>query len=192
MVEKLKFLNEQCANLLKNYFLVDVNENYVVLRHGDCWMNNFLFHYDENEINPDKVAVIDWQMSMIGSPMSDLAFFLFYGCSKTELDHLDDLLDFYYDNLSNNLRKLGSEPETCFPKGKVMETFKKYALAAIVGMPLMVKISYVSNLPEKCDYSEVGQEGGFNCDCEEKLRDEEGYIRRLDGLLKLCIERGFL
>ncbi|GMT10884.1 hypothetical protein PFISCL1PPCAC_2181, partial [Pristionchus fissidentatus] len=45
----------------------------VTLVHGDFRIDNLLFHEKENKV----VSVLDWELSTIGDPLSDLATFLF-------------------------------------------------------------------------------------------------------------------
>ncbi|KAL3288016.1 hypothetical protein HHI36_002468 [Cryptolaemus montrouzieri] len=192
MAEKLRALKVNCFQSLKDYYSANDDEDYLVIRHGDCWMNNFIFQYKENQTTPEKVAVIDWQLSMMGSPMLDLTHFLFYACSRKELDQLDDIINFYYDNLSKNILNLGSDPMKCYPKERLIQSFKHYAPSAIAGVPVMVKVCFTPDIPKKYDMSKVSEEGSFNCLLEGGMIDVEGYFKRIDDVLKLCVKRGFL
>lgn len=47
---------------------------YKVLNHGDFWVNNFLFKYEEG--TPKEVVFVDFQMSYYSSPGIDLNYFV--------------------------------------------------------------------------------------------------------------------
>ena len=84
-----------------------VDENaFNVLNHGDMWVNNFMFCYDEEEKIKD-VRIIDYQISFYGSPVLDLhKFFISSLKQDIRIKEISNLLRFYYDNLVENLEIL--------------------------------------------------------------------------------------
>ncbi|KAG5675468.1 hypothetical protein PVAND_005370 [Polypedilum vanderplanki] len=67
-----------------------------VLNHGDAWLNNMLFKFDENK------TVID---SFFGSPASDLIYFIMSSVADdVKTANLDDLIEIYHNELSRNLK----------------------------------------------------------------------------------------
>ncbi|KAG5896760.1 hypothetical protein JTB14_031739 [Gonioctena quinquepunctata] len=106
-----------------------------VIIHGDCWCNNFLFKYQgTNKGSPSKVAIIDWQISMLASPVIDLSYFLYACCSGTELNSFEELLRFYYNSFSTQLTKLGSNPEELFSYDDLKRQWKKYSIVGLVNI----------------------------------------------------------
>ncbi|KAL3288015.1 hypothetical protein HHI36_002467 [Cryptolaemus montrouzieri] len=189
MIEKLKLLKKNYVDLATE-ILSNKNEDYLVIKHGDTWNNNLLFHYEDGQGNPDEVVIVDWQISSLGSPVCDVACYIFYGSSSQELEHLGELLDCYYDTLSIELRALGNEPEKCFPKKYFLESFRKYAPVGIAGMPMLAKMSnkkthnYNATVdPNEKDFSKL---------LDGEMRDPEEYFNRINGILEYCIEHGFL
>ena len=83
--------------------------------HGDFWNNNMLFKYDDgcrdNPSNrkprPVSVKMVDFQISRIGSPISDVLYFL-YSSTTAELrkSHMKEWLQLYYDVLTADLKLL--------------------------------------------------------------------------------------
>ena len=105
---------------LPEIILVDTLENsgpLACILHGDYWINNMLFKYsDENQTQlgekassiPVSLKMIDFQLSRIGHPLSDVLYF-FYTSTKPEIrqKHMLVLLRYYFDTLTADLRLLG-------------------------------------------------------------------------------------
>ncbi|XP_037939831.1 uncharacterized protein LOC119672746 [Teleopsis dalmanni] len=80
------------------------NSKVNVIMHGDLWVNNFLFRYD-NDKKPNDVVLVDFQNCYIGSLGIDLNYFLYTSLQLNVLKtkHLD-LLKHYYSVLEDTLR----------------------------------------------------------------------------------------
>lgn len=91
--------------------LAQPDENdFKVLTHGDLWANNIMFAYDDNcEIaTPRDVRMVDFQISCLGSVVSDLAYTLFTSSQEDVTDRdWDHLLQHYHVELKSMLLKLG-------------------------------------------------------------------------------------
>ncbi|KAK9872373.1 hypothetical protein WA026_017831 [Henosepilachna vigintioctopunctata] len=131
-------------------------------------------------------------MGLFGSPLADIACFLFFCCSRRELDHLDDLLKLYHEEVSSNLKQLGSQPEKCLPWKACQESFKRYTPMALVGMPQAAKLSCQVQLDKTYDLAEAAEEGNFCKIFDGELRDPEEYFNRINSIFELCIEKGLL
>ena len=80
-----------------------------VLNHGDCWVNNFMVKYDE-ENNPIDVLLIDFQISFWGSPAVELLYFFISSLNDDiKVDYFDELVEYYHNELVNNLKMLNYE-----------------------------------------------------------------------------------
>ncbi|PNF29698.1 hypothetical protein B7P43_G13068 [Cryptotermes secundus] len=116
--EKLKhFINDSLFECLVEFS--QPKEPYAVIGHGDTWIPNFLFHYDnhkgDSSTSPDRTRIIDFQLARYGSPILDFSLFLF-SCTTQELrtSHFKQLLQVYHHSLSDFLQDLGSSPDVLF------------------------------------------------------------------------------
>ncbi|XP_049947335.1 uncharacterized protein LOC126455615 [Schistocerca serialis cubense] len=81
-----------------------------VLTHGDCWKNNMMFKYMDEEVS--EVRLVDFQCSSVTSPASDLLYFLYSSASEdVHRHHMEDLLREYHSTLVGLLRRLGLEQQ---------------------------------------------------------------------------------
>ncbi|EDS39359.1 CHKov1 [Culex quinquefasciatus] len=77
-----------------------------VLNHGDAWCNNLLFQYNADNTIATLVPV-DYQMCVWASPSLDLLYFIFTSVrGDIRLPELDNLINFYHRNLTDNLNLL--------------------------------------------------------------------------------------
>lgn len=86
---------------------LEYDENsFNVLNHGDPWINNLMFSYN-NGHTLNEVKFIDYQFTFWGSAASDLYYFMM---SSWQLDikvkKFDDLIEFYFEKLVQNLTVL--------------------------------------------------------------------------------------
>lgn len=103
--------NNLDAKFVEATFQTNVTNTFRVLNHGDCWVNNYMFKYDgENLKNPQHVVFIDYQIVFYASPGIDLNYF-FNTSIKLELmrheSFRSNLIKLYHDSLSENMKKLG-------------------------------------------------------------------------------------
>lgn len=67
------------------------------LVHGDFRLDNMLFDIRGGQ---EPIAILDWQTVTIGKPMTDVGYFLGCGIGQLGLDHEDELLDLYLDEMA--------------------------------------------------------------------------------------------
>lgn len=83
-----------------------------VLNHGDCWVNNSLFRYDEDDGELLEMRFIDFQIARYGSPTLDLQYFLYTSVEAgVREEHWRELLTTYADELRATLTALGHAQE---------------------------------------------------------------------------------
>lgn len=153
-------------------------DSYAVICHGDCWINNALFKYDEWGKAID-VRLIDWQITRYASPVTDIIYFLFGSVNKQlRNSHYEHFLNTYYSCLCDHLKRfdyyqffsinkvkiyfrntiyrLGLNPEELFPRSVMLKHLKKFGkLGLIVGTmyinDLTADENSTSNLDEICE-----------------------------------------
>uniref|UniRef100_A0A2C9GW51 CHK kinase-like domain-containing protein n=1 Tax=Anopheles farauti TaxID=69004 RepID=A0A2C9GW51_9DIPT len=105
-IEDLEFVARQIYRLLVDTWTIDAN-GFNVLNHGDAWLNNMLFAYD-NDTTVKHVALVDYQYSAWGSPVFDLIHFLFSSVrADLKLSQQASFIRFYQERLAQNLTLLG-------------------------------------------------------------------------------------
>lgn len=79
---------------------------FVVLNHGDLWLNNMMFKSDE-EGNTIDVSMIDYQGPFWGGPAGDLIYFIVSSVADDiKVDHFDEFITFYHGELTSSLKAL--------------------------------------------------------------------------------------
>lgn len=157
---------ENMAQTMASCTEIGVSEPYAVLNHGDCWMNNFLYHYDRRG-KPEEIVFIDWQISRYCSPVVDLVYFIFICTDKQMRDkHFDELINIYHRSLKELLDHLGGDTATQFPFTALLRHLKKFGklgiLAACFAVPMlqtkneeMLDMDIVAEKMQKMDPKEI-------------------------------------
>ncbi|XP_060532512.1 uncharacterized protein LOC132705722 [Cylas formicarius] len=138
--------------------LTTAYEEQSVITHGDCWNNNFMFKYDPADVTklaPEKVVMLDFQISKLASPVLDLAYHICAVITPND-SHLEELLGIYYRSFSGYLRQLGSNPDIVFPYSSLIEQWRKYSLIGIffAGMVLPINLLDKSDVMNVEDFDE--------------------------------------
>ncbi|KAK0081372.1 hypothetical protein PV326_007700 [Microctonus aethiopoides] len=148
------------------------NDNeFNVINHGDFWVNNMLFKYDNKGKVIDHIFV-DFQLCVYGSPAIDINYFLNTSPSESVLiNQKDKIIDIYLSELTTTMKKLGckSRPPTLTDLKKSMRQTELYGfLSACTVLPLvLVDKNDAQNLEEI-----MGQDdSAFN----NKAYDGEAY-----------------
>ncbi|CAH0550361.1 unnamed protein product [Brassicogethes aeneus] len=186
---------EELLNKVKSYDFVDMfrsqvfNDEWSVVVHGDCWNNNYLFKYKDNDAeNPEAVSFIDWQLSSLGYLEIDLSKFLFTSISTEHLNELDNLLDYYYTTFSNHLKEYQLNPHTVYPKTVFLQKWKKYCKFGITDVPYIYEQA-AEDESKKIDFREMIENDDcqyhdmFSCNVKNKNVSERvvNLIKYLDG-----------
>ncbi|XP_052890998.1 uncharacterized oxidoreductase dhs-27-like [Anopheles moucheti] len=136
-------------------------EPYAIIGHGDCWSNNMMFQYQEDNQTPKTIKLIDWQLSRYGSPVLDLVYFIF-NCTDEELrsHSYQRLLSIYYNSLSEHLHNLGGNIERQFPRSAFRDQLKQFGRYGLLMSMMVLPIICTPNdeLPD----TDAAMEGFMN------------------------------
>ncbi|XP_046144699.1 uncharacterized protein LOC123988487 [Osmia bicornis bicornis] len=103
-----------------------------VINHGDCWVNNMLFRYDDNG-NPIQQIFVDFQQCINSSPALDLHYFLATSISEDIYEHRRSLLlEEYLKTLTSVMKKLGckTSPPTIDELQRILKERQMFELIA--------------------------------------------------------------
>ncbi|XP_011213899.2 uncharacterized protein LOC105233494 [Bactrocera dorsalis] len=135
--DSLQRCHRYYADELRPLMNIDPNE-FNVLNHGDFWVNNIMFQYDDAG-KLKETYFVDLQLTRYGSPMIDLYFLLLSSTSlDLKLKHFDYFIKYYHDNLIEYLKLLK------YPKK--LPTLKEIHIAMLKYGPFAVNF-VVCHLP---------------------------------------------
>lgn len=132
---KLTKLLDVFSDRLKEAVARDESSNgFNVFCHGDLWLNNILFKYNEDGV-PINVVFIDYQMPYWGPPILDLTN-SFYTSSEKGIHEKEwyDLIQYYHEILSTLLEKLN------YPKAipSLIDLHEDFRKRAFLYVPIML------------------------------------------------------
>lgn len=96
-------------------------------------MNKYLFAFQPQSNRTKHVCFVDWQVIRFVSPVTDLLYAIFIGSDKDfrRKEH-QRLIKFYYDTLSTQIRRLGSDPNNVYPYSVFQEHLKRFAVIIFI------------------------------------------------------------
>jgi thiamine kinase-like enzyme len=121
----------------KYYNTLDAEDPWACTVHSDLWINNILFHTNESG-KVDDVKFIDFQISYMSSPLSDLVFFLCISMERS-LQYMDEMLELYRKTIINILEESGCNANQ-FSKEQFDERLKIDAVNELNHILLMIKV----------------------------------------------------
>ncbi|KAK9886628.1 hypothetical protein WA026_017551 [Henosepilachna vigintioctopunctata] len=134
---------------------------------------------NETKIVTD-VKLLDWQACYFGSPVLDLSYALYSGCSKETLDKFPDLLKIYHDTLLLSLSKLGCQSSRPYPFEIFKEEWPRFCqFGVILGILVTkIKLTDMAVLPDPADVDTKDNSNYFEelvlakeeCDVPELLK----------------------
>ncbi|GJQ85195.1 hypothetical protein Trydic_g13038 [Trypoxylus dichotomus] len=174
---------------LRNYKKPDqltVREAFSSIIHGDLWTNNFMVKFDDGK--PVEAVFLDFQLVHFNSIHHDIIFFLYMNPNLQVLqEHLDKLIDYYYDVFIGTLKKLNCGTEL-FAYSNYIELFAEAAeelqffhLLLVMGALYTVK-SKVKDISKWTAENLVAKE----------TRLHENYYKRLHFIIKDFAKRNWI
>lgn len=198
--EKLGKFHDCCQEEMKACVDANAAEPYAIIGHGDCWSNNMMFQYGEDDVTPTNIKLIDWQLSRYGSPVLDLVYFIF-NCTDEELrsHSYHRLLSIYYNSLSKHLHNLGGNVDKQFPRSAFRDHLKRFGrygfLMSLMVMPIIC--TPTDELPDTDETMEKlmkdmtsGNESEMVYGTTEKAAAR--YRKRMSGAIRDVIRFGYI
>ena len=154
-------------------FMQPKKDSLNVLNHGDCWVNNIMFHYSQETGKVDDIRLVDFQLARFSSPVLDLQYFL---CTSTNDEvrfrQRDHLLSEYHAEFRDTLEVLDLDRDQ-YTLEQLKEEFEEKEMFGllVVCSVLWAMLARSSDLP---DFSQM---------TEEHLIPSENTWEPLDKLL---------
>lgn len=135
---------DRCAKLLTDEQLMtewftQPEGPWATIIHSDFWVNNIMFHKDQNG-HVDDVKFVDFQNYVYSKPIRDLIFFLYSSTDDdVQANHIDELVDLYYDTFIAVLKRLDCDV-TPFARENYNAQFPLDAKIEFVHLAFMIKV----------------------------------------------------
>lgn len=168
------------------YENVTPEEPWATLVHNDFWVNNVMFKYDESG-KPINMKIVDFQLTVYNYGVNDLIFFLISSSRKEILDnHLDDMIDFYYDSFIESLKSLNIDTNA-FPKSQFMEHLNQRAPIKFYQCIMMVQVIQAARGSVTKTAADMSDESVFAGGI-----DDDNYKQKLLHILSIFDQKGWL
>lgn len=187
-IQEAKSYLDRIEKTIEHGFRVNVTpeEPWATLVHNDFWVNNMLFKYDESG-KLISMKIVDFQLTTYDYGMNDLIFFLISSSRKDVIDdHLDDMIDLYYDSFVDCLKSLSVDTEL-FSKSKFIEHLNQCAPVKFNQCIMMVQVIQAARGSVTETSMIEGDKGVFmgginDANCKQKLMhilstfDRKGWL----------------
>lgn len=190
---EINFIREKFPETLRKiYDFTNPFEKYrSVFSHGDLWVNNCMFKYEDNK--PISCKFVDFQLARYSAPAFDLTQLIYINSTtKTRVTHLDDILNTYCDMFESELKKHNVDPST-LPRTEILASFKDFHLAGLIEavlfghLTLLPPTSSTNILSSSEEYDKFINQSRIQT-CLKAFKEEDYYRDRLTELLTEIIE----
>ncbi|XP_011693600.1 PREDICTED: uncharacterized protein LOC105453385 [Wasmannia auropunctata] len=165
----MKKYADKIAKLTDEIYQIGINaakmseDEFNVINHGDMWVNNMLFKYD-NDGKPVEHIFVDFQMCVYTSPALDLLYFISTSPSPDIIENKRDiLLNEYLGTLSATMAQLNckTQPPTMEELKATMKRRASYGMIASFSVLPMVlccksEVKDLDELMSKDNFSNPG------------------------------------
>ncbi|XP_046750302.1 uncharacterized protein LOC124413625 [Diprion similis] len=186
IIEKLNKLSDVVYEKACEATVISEDDFYV-LNHGDCWVNNMMFKYDERQKPVDQIFV-DFQLCHRGSPVDDILYFI--GTSPSDevrQHHRERLLVEYHTSLASTMTKLKCEREA-LSFDNLQKELKQRAFCEVAASMTVLPIVMLDK-GEVLDVGEIMQADG---EYDNPSYRGKSYIKIMSRLLPLYDSMGLL
>lgn len=148
-----------------------IREPFACVVHTDFWVNNMMFAYDEHG-RPDRLKMVDFQLTEVGSPASDLVFFVYSSADAAALAHVDGLLREYHAELLRYARLHGLDVADMH-----WEAFEReLAAAATLEFSHLLFMTSIIRAQNKIEKADTNSDEAFTKDLGVSESARERYL----------------
>lgn len=187
-IKEAKIYLDRIEKTIEYGFTQDIKpeEPWATMMHNDFWVNNMMFKYDESDKLID-MKIVDFQLTVYDYGVNDLIFFLISSSQKEILDnHLDDMIDFYYDSFIESLKSLRVDTNA-FPKNQFTKQLNQCAPIKFNQCIMMVQVIQAARGSVTQQSTETANEcvfaGGI---------DDDNYKQKMLHILSIFDQKGWL
>uniref|UniRef100_A0A182VXY4 CHK domain-containing protein n=1 Tax=Anopheles minimus TaxID=112268 RepID=A0A182VXY4_9DIPT len=154
-----------------------------VLNHGDLWPNNVLF--GENDLR-----LLDFQNAFYGSFASDLLYFFVTSATQLMCDSLEELVQFYYENLVKAFEQL--HYRQLIPSyADLLQQLKQHGILILPPLSEAVAIT-MGGLTEPSDMALITSEQPEGVTLRQHIFNNPSFVTLVDRLIPKLFELGLL
>ncbi|XP_066998758.2 uncharacterized protein [Anabrus simplex] len=160
---------------------------FATIVHNDFWTNNMMFLYNNPHDNscPTSIKFVDFQITLLCSPVRDLIFFLLTSASDEVLrDSFDHLLNLYHTNFINTLKRVGCDT-SAFSFERFLAEVNEFAPMEFHHILYMLNVIYI-------DKSEVKELSELDGSSDLKFASGSICKRKILTLIHEFDKRGWL
>lgn len=168
----------------------DSKDDLRVLVHGDLWINNLMFKYDNTD-HPVDVLLLDFQFCCYGTPAIDLCYF-FFTSARDEIRHngFEEYMQFYYYHLAEYVKRLN-----CTQKFPTLHQFQRQILkkmfyavySSIVALPI-----HMNEETADADFDALMGDDERSKRFKKAIMANKKYHTVIKGLLPIFDRKGLL
>jgi hypothetical protein len=160
------------------------DEPWSTIIHADFWVNNIMFHRDEND-QLDDIKFVDFQNYLFFNPLREMIFFLLSSTNAEVLDEdIEELINIYYETFLIVLERMGCDTEP-FAREKFDAKLANEAKYEFLHISFMLKVVTLDV-----------QETQFNYDKIENVmlsyQGNQTFIQRLRRVVLYLVKRNWI
>ncbi|XP_012263903.2 uncharacterized protein LOC105690573 [Athalia rosae] len=157
-------------------------EPWGTMTHNDFWSNNIMFKYSEQN-RPIGMKIVDFQFCYYDSGTMDLIFFLISSANETVLDnHLDEMIDYYYESFINCLKTLNVDTKI----------FTRKDFDTEVSRSAPIRLGHCLMMINVINTARVDSKEPKEIDKHPSVKDDPRIVRKLLHILKIYDKQGWL
>ncbi|RZF32681.1 hypothetical protein LSTR_LSTR004109 [Laodelphax striatellus] len=198
-IHKLQMLQGQVFQRMVQ--VITPKEPLAVICHGDFWINNMLFRYNEEDKTAEDVKFVDLQVTRYASPVTDILLFLYTSAERdvTRM-HYDDLLDIYHHQLISSVSQLAPSAPAIKLTDLVNE-IERHALFALLMVLLLLPAVTADSVPDDVihnnNYETADQQSSLELQkkgCLESTKEclTPRYREHVRDMVLEFVDRGFI